>query len=1032
MGKIEIDLDWAGSGDGESYGGNVETGIRQDAMRQVLRKLAAMPGREEPEQDDRFKSRPRALNVMPNRRHEAILVSARRGDGKTTFLIDILRLIEKGASAYRPYVPTGKADEKLAALYSLGIVDPTLIETKQNIVVIVIEKIKVAVDHVHRRNEAAKKGTYEDFKAALRELAAGLTLLDGIGNDALYGKDWADADYVLDRGLDKARSAGGFERAFHHYVREACSFIGADAFVLAIDDVDTSFDKGWPVLEALRKYFATPHLKVILAGDLKLYNLLVRQQQWKQITKDFLDVEQKVFKIEQEVGGSGSYADQLVKTVDVLQDQYLVKIVRPENRIELAPLLHLTSQSNEIEFHASRSATPGSAKERDTSRRFAERLLCIKSSADQELIRATVLRLPMRSGLQVMAGAWDLVAAKEAPSGGELERASAAALDILRQVASTSLMSLDLDESGLTDPNSGRVLGALSEWMASKPDLWLAMSRCHPGGVDEKIDFVSIRIAAQLVELFLRQPHAMVDYWLRISTIREKLDRGEVIWIPQRASDRSTENGARDLQALLEHVNAGMAERATQFVSRLAAWDAGRGRQVNRRIRLSGAIVLAKHTMPGDAAALQLYGVAKAEDVRAFLKKAFEGSATDQKSRLLDAIPAPMHGYHQALKEASGGSPTQLLSETGSRSILANSLASLEAGLTGDACFAAMLPAFHIVSGQGAENGAYSVLRLIAFISEMIGSRQPSISEETVKSIMNTLVSRRSYPTTTFSGGDSSTDERPGNEGSPRETAANTASTPGDKPVAPPTPLSHLLAEWLKSLEIEQRPITVAPVTLSRMWTRFTYAFDAISSELKLGETRYLGVLMHRSITAFLHAVGLEAVRASGISPEPQAMNNPVRHSAPLLEVLKTLKKNPNVKNDQNVRFFKSVFSCPLWGYYLASGKIAFTGRVAPRSADREVFDLYKAAVVEATKQVPSFEIEFKTSEYVLKLEGPQLLLNSVPIQGQAASSKPAQQRTSELGELISSVSTEIKTEERPLRPRAVTKVSRKSPKKQI
>ena len=257
MDKIVIELDLAGTGRrvAQDSGTKVESIIRRDALSQVIGKLAVPLKYDDAERDDPRSSRPLALNVMAHRRHEATLVSARRGDGKTTFLTDILRLIEGGRSKYLPYLPKEMKDSDFATLYSLGIVDPTLIESKQNIVVIVIEKIKAAVDRAYRFNESEKRGKYEEFKRALHELATGLTLLDGIGDSVLYGKDWADADYVLERGLDKARNAGGFERAFHSYVEEAGKFLQMDAFVLAIDDVDTSFDRGWPVLGDITKVF---------------------------------------------------------------------------------------------------------------------------------------------------------------------------------------------------------------------------------------------------------------------------------------------------------------------------------------------------------------------------------------------------------------------------------------------------------------------------------------------------------------------------------------------------------------------------------------------------------------------------------------------------------------------------------------------------------------------------------------------------------------------------------------------------------
>ena len=112
-----------------------------------------------------------------------------------------------------------------------------------------------------------------------------------------------------------------------------------------------------------------------------------------------------------------------------------------------------------------------------------------------------MLRLPLRSGLQIIAGAWDLVNNNAQPLDQDRKRA----IDVLGQVASASLMGLDLNEYELDDPRSGRVLAALMQWLTRK-NLWLSMSRFHPGGVDETKDLVSVRLAARLVELFAVSP----------------------------------------------------------------------------------------------------------------------------------------------------------------------------------------------------------------------------------------------------------------------------------------------------------------------------------------------------------------------------------------------------------------------------------------------------------------------------------------------------------------------------------------------
>lgn len=990
MGKIDIDLDWVGSGESKPGSGSIEIGIRQEAMEQALGKLATMPGPEENrDQDERVRSRPRALDVMPYRRHDAILVSARRGDGKTTFLTDVLRLIQEGKSAYAPYVLKANDDDKVAALYSLGIVDPTLIETKQNIVVIVIEKIKVAVDQAYRRNESAKKGSYEDFNGTLRELAAGLTLLDGIGDGALYGKDWADADYVLDRGLDKARSAGGFERAFHHYVRAACTFIGVDAFVLAIDDVDTSFDKGWPVLEALRKYFATPHLKLILAGDLRLYNLLVRQQQWKQITRDFFDVEQRVFDIEQKVGGSSSYADQLVRMVDVLQDQYLVKIVRPENRIELPPLLHFADRPG-IVFRASRSDPGSEVSEQQLTRRYCRHVLAIRAARDHALIRATLLRLPLRSGLQVITGAWDIVRANRSPSSAELARANNA----LGHVASAGLMSLDLDEYELKDPNADRVLGALSRWMTTK-EIWSSMSAFHPGGLDENKDLASIRIAARLVELFQGNPHSTIDYCLRICVIQDKINRGEVD-----SSDDGPEKTKfildRSLRALLIHVNSGSSQRTTQFVSRLAAWDAGLGRQINRGIRLSGAVVpAATRLREADAAAFDLYGI------RGTFKSKFqnivERGSEENIDLLLDYLPPPLRGYHRKLIDANWSYSSKRGVEAGFIANFANTLASLNNNIVGyDAKRVAMIPAMQIVSGQGSENGIYSVLRLIAFISELLSVPiEPRRSNQDAVGSLLTMISQlRSYPTPGTSGDgaghgeeDADLEEAPlSDESGDIEEAANSDQSGGEGEPQ----LAAALSGWLDGIQLDEKPILIAPVTLSRIWTRFSYAFDDILRGLSHTNTRYLGVLMHRSITAFLHAVGIEELIAAGFTPKSKEVDNPIESSLPFLQLLNSINERSNSEKDRHFRLFNALFACPLWGYYFARSANEITGKDDRGQATKEIFDRY----IDFTRQVCGAEVDYRVrfERYgrTAEFEGLYHLLNSVQIQGFGNTKKEA------------------------------------------
>lgn len=511
---VTIDLDMLAGGQKASTE-QADGLVHGEAFRRVLELLSVKPATEPETGSDRASCT--VPGVIANRRHDAILVSARRGDGKTTFLLDIQKAIGDRGLGYVRYLPEASRSDA-AALWCLGVIDPTLVETKQNIVVMVIDRVRRAVDDAFERQGSNRLGEYRDLKAALHALAFGLTLLDGIGDDAHYGRDWADPDYVLERGLDRAGAAARFEEAFQNYLTHACCFLKRDAFLLLLDDVDTSFGKGWPVLESIRKYFATPRLKIVLAGDLKLYSILVRRQQWDQIGKSFVDIELGMPE-------KASYSDQIARMVDVLQDQYLVKIAQPRNRVDLRPLIHYLDRRIPIQFKSSSSKDGGAVAATDFIRRLVERVFLLQGR-DVTPIRSLLLRLPLRSSLQVVRGGWDFAAEEEI--AGEPSDARESAIEAIRHVASAQLLTLDLDENDLRDPDPLRIFGQLSGWMTRKR-LWRSMARFQPEGHDDAEDLVSLAVAATLVQLFERAPQAMIDYWIQICTLREMVERGHTI-----------------------------------------------------------------------------------------------------------------------------------------------------------------------------------------------------------------------------------------------------------------------------------------------------------------------------------------------------------------------------------------------------------------------------------------------------------------------------------------------------------------------
>ncbi|MBX8538995.1 hypothetical protein K5D51_03875 [Pseudomonas cichorii] len=245
-------------------------------------------------------------DITYSRVHSAILIEGSRGSGKTTFLLKSLERL--------------RDDEKLQ-LSVLRLIDPTLIETKENIVVVILSAIEAVLAQI--------KGDTCALESAREALAEGLGLLDGIGSSSAYGAEWEDAKWVMSQGLRKAKKGRDFEKKLGIYIEHALKLLNKKAFVLTFDDVDTNFAHGHLILETVRKYLTHPGLVVILSGDIELYGRLLRKNIYEAFGEQVLKHDLGLMELSQQsVGGS----------VSELEEQYLLKIAPPQNRISMVPL----------------------------------------------------------------------------------------------------------------------------------------------------------------------------------------------------------------------------------------------------------------------------------------------------------------------------------------------------------------------------------------------------------------------------------------------------------------------------------------------------------------------------------------------------------------------------------------------------------------------------------------------------------------------------------------------------------------------
>lgn len=249
------------------------------------------------------------------REHNTITLSGNRGSGKTSFLMSLRRAKEIKEDVF-------------------FLIDPTLTEEKGHIFLNIISRIKEELNKVFKGKNLIEDEDYKTWNKYLKNLAAGMPLLDGVGAN-LDSSDWYDSTFVMEKGLHNIESANNLEQNFHIFIKKSLEILGKEkgkeiVFIIAFDDVDTDFAKGWPVMETIRKYLTSPQLVIILSGDLDLYSLLVRKKQWKNFGKALLI---------NESDNKDSDYNEYVGLVSRLENQYLVKVLKPENRIILSPLL---------------------------------------------------------------------------------------------------------------------------------------------------------------------------------------------------------------------------------------------------------------------------------------------------------------------------------------------------------------------------------------------------------------------------------------------------------------------------------------------------------------------------------------------------------------------------------------------------------------------------------------------------------------------------------------------------------------------
>ncbi|NTW93364.1 MAG: hypothetical protein HGB27_01640 [Chlorobiaceae bacterium] len=360
--------------------------------------------------DENYRSH--SFRTETSRVHNTILINGKRGMGKTSFILSILDQKNQKASW-------------LDEVCNLRIIDPTMIESKEHIFLNIIVRIKKKIEEYRNSNCYKSDNCFQEWKDSLKKLAGGLCVLDGVGSDPLKNDLWDSPELILEKGLVNSKQGSELEQNFHLFLDASLVLLEKKVFLLVLDDIDTSLKEGKAILEILRKYLTSRKLIIVMLGDIDLYATIVRQLQWEK-----MDPNEALLKYEKD--GSeikGFYRSQ----IEHLEEQYLTKLLKPENRIKLQAIQemkkHLTVQCDKED---EQSLT-------DVVARLIETVFLTKPQAQYaKLYEQTLLAQSTRSVVQVLRGARDsgIICPKESDKN---QLSPNAFVEVLRQLFFTTL-----------------------------------------------------------------------------------------------------------------------------------------------------------------------------------------------------------------------------------------------------------------------------------------------------------------------------------------------------------------------------------------------------------------------------------------------------------------------------------------------------------------------------------------------------------------------------------------------------------------
>ena len=416
-------------------------------------------------------------------------IDGTRGAGKSTFLSFTYHRLQEPDQGI---TKAGEAVPVKPLLY----LDPSRIESSEIVLLHILKHLKRLMEVCNPSGSAWGK-RQEEFRALFKEMAGGLHLFVS-KTESL--KD-LDAELFLDYGLDRAADSQRLRRVLHQTIDLVCKAYNTRALLLAIDDADTQFAHAIDVLECIRKYLDTPQIVVLVTGDMEMYSLLVQSH----FQQDFANDDK---------GLSPDRKTQQTRMVAHLEEQYLLKLFPIQRRVQLKTLHTLTERKRKYSKLGAPSSLPafvvkklgdeGEAPLLEAIDAIATEGLRLRDRLDLDLFREHVLKLPVRSVLQLLSTYYQLSA-----SDGVSEREAAA--DALRATALSSLYRHDIDVESIAEGDLHAVISAAFDLcqLDGEPDTAVYL---RPQSRDATLRNAYVSLAADVARLCEHEPTKAIIY----------------------------------------------------------------------------------------------------------------------------------------------------------------------------------------------------------------------------------------------------------------------------------------------------------------------------------------------------------------------------------------------------------------------------------------------------------------------------------------------------------------------------------------